>query len=67
VAECRLCPLFGVSRTLEAAGEDTLREVIEVLETVSQPFIDAEVMALDRPVGPATRAPGQPRLAGGPA
>jgi hypothetical protein len=52
---------------LEAAGEDTLREVIEVLETVSQPFIDAEVMALDRPVGPATRAPGQPRLAGGPA
>jgi len=38
----------GVSRTLEAAGEDTLSEVMEVLETVSQPFIDAEVMALAR-------------------
>jgi hypothetical protein len=38
----------GVSRTLEAAGEDTLSEVITVLETVSQPFIDAEVMALTR-------------------
>jgi hypothetical protein len=38
----------GVSRTLSAAGDDTLSEVIEVLETVSQPFIDAEVMALAR-------------------
>ncbi len=38
----------GVSRTLDAAGEDTLSEVIEALETVSQPFIDAEVMALAR-------------------
>jgi hypothetical protein len=38
----------GVSRTLEAAGEDTLREVIAVLERVSRPFIDAEVMALAR-------------------
>jgi hypothetical protein len=38
----------GVSRTLSAAGDDTLHEVIEVLETVSQPFIDAEVMALAR-------------------
>jgi hypothetical protein len=38
----------GVSRTLDAAGDDTLSEVIEVLETVSQPFIDAEVMALAR-------------------
>jgi len=36
----------GVSRTLSAADDDTLSEVIEVLETVSQPFIDAEVMAL---------------------
>jgi hypothetical protein len=38
----------GVSRTLSAAGDDTLREVLQVLETVSQPFIDAEVMALVR-------------------
>jgi hypothetical protein len=38
----------GVSRTLEAAGEDTWRETLAVLETVSQPFIDAEVMALTR-------------------
>jgi hypothetical protein len=38
----------GVSRTLEAADEDTLSKVIEVLEAVSQPFIDAEVMALAR-------------------
>jgi hypothetical protein len=38
----------GVSRTLKAAGEDTLGAVIQVLETVSQPFIDAEVMALTR-------------------
>jgi len=38
----------GVSRTLSAAGDDTLSEVVEVLETVSQPFIDAEVMALAR-------------------
>jgi hypothetical protein len=38
----------GVSRTLSAAGDDTLREVLQVLETVSQPFIDAEVMALAR-------------------
>jgi hypothetical protein len=38
----------GVSRTLSAAGDDTLSEVIEVLQTISQPFIDAEVMALAR-------------------
>jgi len=38
----------GVSRTLDAADDDTLGEVIKVLETVSQPFIDAEVMALAR-------------------
>jgi hypothetical protein len=38
----------GVSRTLSAAGDDTLSEVIQVLETVSQPFIDAAVMALAR-------------------
>ena len=36
----------GVSRTLEAADEQTLQAVREVLQTVSQPLIDAEVMAL---------------------
>jgi len=36
----------GVSRTLEAADDQTLQAVIEVLQTLSQPFIDAEVMAL---------------------
>lgn len=36
----------GVSRTLEAADEQTLQAVIDVLQTVSQPFIEAEVMAL---------------------
>jgi hypothetical protein len=38
----------GVSRTLDAAGEDTMSGVMEVLETISQPFIDAEVMTLAR-------------------
>jgi len=36
----------GVSRTLEATDEQTLQAVIDVLQTVSQPFIDAEVLAL---------------------
>ncbi|HLF27393.1 MAG TPA: hypothetical protein VJG32_13750 [Anaerolineae bacterium] len=36
----------GVSRTLEAADAQTLQAVSEVLQTLSQPFIDAEVMAL---------------------
>ena len=38
----------GVSRTLSAAGDDTLGGVLDVLQTVSQPFVDAEVMALAR-------------------
>jgi len=38
----------GVSRTLEAADDQTRQAVIEALQTVSQPFIDAEVMALAR-------------------
>lgn len=38
----------GVSRTLSAADDDTLGAVLDVLQTVSQPFIDAEVMALAR-------------------
>jgi hypothetical protein len=36
----------GVSRTLEAADDKTLQAVLDVLQTLSQPFIDAEVMAL---------------------
>jgi hypothetical protein len=38
----------GVSRTMEAADELTLQAVWEALQVVSQPFIDAEVMALAR-------------------
>ena len=38
----------GVSRTMEAANEQTLQAVLEALQGVSQPFIDAEVMALVR-------------------
>jgi hypothetical protein len=34
----------GVSRTLQASDEDTLKAVIDVLRTVSQPFIDAAVV-----------------------
>jgi hypothetical protein len=34
----------GVSRTLEASDEDTLSAVIDVLRTVSQPFIAAAVV-----------------------
>jgi hypothetical protein len=51
----------GVSRTLSAAGDDTLHKVIEVLETVSQPFINAEMMAL----GPNASADAQQQFAGG--
>ncbi|MBI4734878.1 MAG: hypothetical protein HY766_02260, partial [candidate division NC10 bacterium] len=38
----------GVSRTLEAADEQTLQAVLAVLQRVSQPFLDAEVMAILR-------------------
>jgi hypothetical protein len=38
----------GVSRTMEAADEQTFQAVLEALQDVSQPFIDAEVMALVR-------------------
>jgi hypothetical protein len=34
----------GVSRTLEASDEDTLGAVIEVLRSISRPFIDAAVV-----------------------
>jgi len=34
----------GVSRTLDAADEETLAAVVEVLQAVSRPFIDAAVM-----------------------
>jgi hypothetical protein len=38
----------GVSRTMEAANAQTFHAVLEALQVVSQPFIDAEVMALVR-------------------
>jgi hypothetical protein len=44
----------GVSRTLEAADEETLEAVIEVLRQVSQPFIQAAVMETIRKQGGLT-------------
>ena len=41
----------GVSRTLAAADEDTLKAVGDVLQTISQPFIDAAVMETIRQEG----------------
>jgi hypothetical protein len=34
----------GVSRTLDAADEETLKAIVSVLQTLSRPFIDAAVM-----------------------
>lgn len=44
----------GVSRTMEAADEQTLEAVIEVLRQVSQPFIQAAVMETIRKEGGLT-------------
>ena len=41
----------GVSRTLDAAEEETLLAVVEVLQAVSRPFIDAAVMETMRQEG----------------
>jgi hypothetical protein len=41
----------GVSRTLDAAEEETLSAVMEVLQAVSRPFIDAAVMETIRQEG----------------
>lgn len=41
----------GVSRTLDAADEDTLMAVMEVLQTISRPFIDAAVVETLREEG----------------
>jgi hypothetical protein len=41
----------GVSRTLDAADEKTLAAVVEVLQAVSRPFIDAAVMEAIRKGG----------------
>jgi hypothetical protein len=41
----------GVSRTLDAADEETLRAVVDVLQTLSRPFIDAAVMETIRERG----------------
>jgi hypothetical protein len=44
----------GVSRTLEAADEDTLAAVIEILRQVSQPFLQEAVMETIRKQGGLT-------------
>ncbi len=41
----------GVSRTLDAADEETLKAVVKVLQTWSRPFIDAAVMETIRDEG----------------
>jgi hypothetical protein len=41
----------GVSRTLDAADEETLKAVVDVLQTLSRPFIDAAVMETIRETG----------------
>jgi hypothetical protein len=41
----------GVSRTLDAADEETLKAVVDVLQTLSRPFIDAAVMEMMRETG----------------
>jgi len=41
----------GVSRTLGAADEETLKAVVDVLQTLSRPFIDAAVMETIRETG----------------
>jgi hypothetical protein len=41
----------GVSRTLDAADKETLRAVVDVLQTLSRPFIDAAVMETIRQEG----------------
>jgi hypothetical protein len=41
----------NVSRTLSAAGDETLEAVVEVLQTVSRPFIDAAVVETLRQEG----------------
>jgi hypothetical protein len=43
-AQATLAHYAGVSRTLEAADETTLAAVVEVLRTVSRPFIEAAVL-----------------------
>ena len=41
----------GVSRTLDAADEETLKAVVDVLQALSRPFIDAAVMETVRQEG----------------
>jgi len=41
----------GVSRTLDAADEETLKAVVDVLQALSRPFIDAAVMETMRQKG----------------
>jgi hypothetical protein len=44
----------GVSRTLEAADEETLAAVVDVLRTVSRPFIEAAVLEAIKQTGRLT-------------
>jgi hypothetical protein len=44
----------GVSRTLDAADENTLAAVVEVLQAVSRPFIDAAVLEVIKKEGRLT-------------
>ena len=44
----------GVSRTLAASDEDTLNEVIEVLRSISRPFIDTAVLETIKQYGHLT-------------
>ena len=44
----------GVSRTLDASDEDTLAAVIEVLRSISRPFIDAAVLETIKQYGRLT-------------
>ena len=44
----------GVSRTLEAADEETLAAVVDVLRTVSRPFIEAAVLETIKQTGHLT-------------
>jgi hypothetical protein len=49
--QASLAHYSGVSRTLEAADEKTLRAVMEILRQISQPFIDRAVVETIRKEG----------------
>ena len=53
-AQATLAHYAGVSRTLDAADEETLAAVIDVLRTVARPFIEAAVLDTIRHKGRLT-------------